>query len=137
MPTTTHRETIAASADEVWALYSAFGDNRWMGLDVSLEGSGVGAIRKVTMPTGVATEVCEVLDPETRTMQYGLTDGNPFDCTDYHGRIAVTPVDENSCELTWSSTYEAENPAEIDAQLAKFLRGAARALKRYAESNRG
>ena len=136
MPTTTHRDTINASADEVYALFSAFGDNRWMGVDVSLEGDGVGAIRKVTLPSGVATEVCEELDPSARTMQYGLIEGNPFDCSDYHGRITVTPIDENSCALEWTSTYEADDPVAIDEQLSAFLKGAAGALKRYAEKNR-
>ena len=136
MPTTTHRDTINASADEVYALFSAFGDNRWMGVDVSLEGEGVGAIRKVTLPSGVATEVCEDLDPSTRSMQYGLLDGNPFPCTDYHGRITVTPIDADSCALEWSSSYEADDPASVDEQLTAFLKGAAGALKRYAEKNR-
>lgn len=136
MPATTHRDTINASADEVYALFSAFGDNRWMGVEVALEGDGVGAIRKVTLPSGVATEVCEELDPSTRTMQYGLIDGNPFPCTDYHGRITVTPIDADSCALEWTSTYEAEDPAFVDEQLSAFLKGAAGALKRYAEKTR-
>lgn len=136
MPTTIHRDTINASAAEVYALFSAFGDNRWMGVDVSLEGEGVGAIRKVTLPTGVATEVCEELDPSTYAMQYGLLDGNPFPCTDYHGRITVTPIDEQSCALEWSSSYEADDPASVDEQLAAFLKRAAGALKRFAENNR-
>ena len=136
MPETTHRETIHASADEVFDLYSNFGDNRWMGVDVALEGDGVGAIRKVTLPTGVATEVCEELDPSTRTMQYGLIDGNPFPATNYHGRMTVTPVDDDTCALEWTSFYDAEDPELVDAQLSAFLAGAAGALKRYAERNR-
>lgn len=137
MPTTTHEEDIAASAETVWQLVSAFGDGRWMrGVEVTCEGDGLGALRKVTLPTGVATEVCEVLDPETRTMGYGLIDGNPFPATDYHGRITITPVDAQTCHLVWSSTYETEaDPVELDANLAQFLRGAAGALKRYAEAN--
>ncbi len=136
MPETTHRDTINAPAQDVYALFSAFGDNRWMGVEMTVEGEGVGAVRKVTLPTGVATEVCEVLDPVTHTMQYGLTSGNPFPCTDYHGCIQVEPVDDESCALTWSSTYEADNPDLVNEQLTAFLSRAARALKRYAENNR-
>lgn len=136
MPETTHRDTIQAPADDVFALYAAFGDNSWMGVELTCEGEGVGAIRKVTLPTGVATEVCEELDATTRTMQYGLTDGNPFDCSDYHGRITVTPIDKTSCALEWTSRYEAADPAAIDEQLSAFLKRAGGALKRHAESQR-
>ena len=137
MLTTTHRETIAAPADAVWALVGNFTDNSWMGLELVGEGEGPGATRKVGMPSGVVTELCEVHDPATRTMGYTILDGNPFPCTDYHGRIEITPIDDASCELTWSSSYETEKEAaEMDAALSAFLRGAAGVLKKYAERNR-
>ena len=137
MPTTTHREPIAASADKVWSLVGAFGDNSWHGLETTCDGDGRGAVRKVSMPTGVITELCEEHDPATRTMQYGVVDNNPFPVTDYHGRMQVEPVDDASCELTWASTYEVNadaDPSEVDADLAVFLKRAARALKHHAES---
>ena len=134
MLTTTHRETIAAPADAVWALVGDFGDNSWMGLDLTVEGEALGAVRKVNMPTGVVTELCEVHDPATRTMGYTILDGNPFPCTDYHGLIAIAPIDDSSCELTWSSNYETDKePAEIGSALTAFLRAAAGAVKKYAE----
>ncbi|MBA2609324.1 MAG: SRPBCC family protein [Actinobacteria bacterium] len=135
MPTTSHHENIAATADTVWSLVSVFGDNSWHNLEVTCEGGdGLGAVRKVTMPTGVVTELCEVHDAATRTVGYTILDNNPFPATDYHGLIEITPVDDASCELTWSARYETEaDPEQLGADLARFLKGAARALKRHAE----
>jgi hypothetical protein len=137
VPTTTHRETIAAPADSVWNLVADFGSNTWHDLEVTCEGEGVGAVRKVTMANGVVTEECEVHEPSTRTIGYTILDNNPFPASDYHGRIAIAPVDDASCELTWSARYEpaaGADPAQLDADLSRFLKGASRALKRYAES---
>ncbi len=137
MPTTTHHETIAASADKVWSFVGAFGDNSWHGLEVTCEGEGLGALRKVTMPNGVVTELCESHDPATRTMVYGVVDNNPFPVSDYHGRMQIDSVGDATCELTWSSTYEVNvdaDASQVDADLAVFLKRAARALKNHAET---
>ena len=125
MASTTHREAIAAPADAVWNLVGSFGDSSWMGgIEMTVEGDGLGAVRKVSMPTGVATELCEVLEPETRTIGYAILDGNPFPATDYHGTITVESVDDASCELVWSARYEPAGDAEaLDADIARFLKG--------------
>ena len=124
-------EPIARSADDVWAAVRDFGCSSWSSVDITVEGDGQGAIRTVHMPKGPVSERCERLDDDARVLSYSIVAGNPFPITDYLATMTVRPVDADSSELGRSAPWQTdEDPAPLDAELPRFIRGTARVLRR-------
>lgn len=135
MGTTSWTEPIARPAADVWALVRDFGNDSWTSVAITIEGEGQGAVRTVHMPDGLVRERCERLDDIEQVLSYSILEGNPFPTSDYLGTMTVRSVDDASCELIWSSTWQtAEDPAPIAEGLQRFLRGSSRALRRHLEA---
>ena len=124
-------EPIGRPAAEVWAAVRDFSCRSWSSVEITVEGEGQGAIRTVHMPKGAVSERCERLDDDARVLSYSIVEGNPFPITDYLATMTVRPVDDARSELVWSATWATEeDPAPLEADLTRFIRGTARVLRR-------
>ena len=117
--------TIPASADEVWKTISDFnGLPKFVPAitNSSMEGSGVGAVRTLTLQDSDApiVEKLESLDEQARTLSYSIIQ-SPLPLADYIATMEVRQLDEKQCELTWWSTFEPKGASEAEAQ--KILEG--------------
>ncbi|MDD3650553.1 SRPBCC family protein [Immundisolibacter sp.] len=108
---------IAAAPDDAWALVGDFaGLVAWFPAvaDSVVEGSGIGAVRHLTMPDGNRlTERQEARDDAGRSYEYVATAG-ALPCTDYRSRIAVTPTGSGS-RITWTATFKPIADAPVNA----------------------
>ena len=108
---------IAAAPDAAWALVGDFaGLVAWFPavVDSVVEGSGIGALRYLTMPDGNRlTERQEARDEAGRSYEYVATAG-ALPCTEYRSRIAVTPIGGGS-RITWTATFKPLPDAPVDA----------------------
>ena len=112
--------TIPASADEVWRTISDFnGLPKFVSAITasSMEGSGVGAVRTLTLQDSDApvVEKLESLDEQARTLSYSIIQ-SPLPLTDYFATVEVRQLDEKQCELKWWSTFEPKGAPEAEAQ---------------------
>jgi carbon monoxide dehydrogenase subunit G len=118
---------VAAAPDRTWALVGDFaGLVGWFPAVTSseVEGSGVGALRYLTMPDGTAlTERQEARDDVARCYEYTAIAG-ALPCTDYRSRIAVTPAGGGS-RITWTATFTplADAPVDAVAFIGEVYRG--------------
>lgn len=119
-----HINTSPAAA---WALLGDFGGLAgWFPVVTAsrVVGSGVGAVRHLTMPDGnVLEERQESRDEAQRCYRYTVIAG-PAPFTDYHSEVRVTPSPEG-CEVSWSASFEPLAGAPMDP--VAFIRGAYRA----------
>ena len=135
-------KTLAAKAEQVWAAISCIG-----GLDLwfpaiaacSVTGSGVGAIRLLTLADGgaVMKDRIEEINHASKRLRYDRIE-SPFPVQSYRGTVDIRAVDEKTAELSWQ--------VEIDVQeeqrnaLAELLRNALAAgidgLERYLQTNK-
>lgn len=111
--------TINASPDDVWRVVSDFG-----GIDnildvvqsVTIEGSGVGALRTLTMQDGAhVVERLDSQDDQARTLSYSIV-SSPLPIEDYAATMSVREISTHECELTWSSTFRASGTTEAAAK---------------------
>lgn len=126
--------SIDASADEVWQVVRNFTDGSWMGLEMTAEGDGVGAIRTISMGPSSLVEECERLDDEARVMGYTITRGEGLPFADYHSTMTVNPAGDGA-ELVWEATYEpVGDPAVATQTLDAIYGGGFEGLKKHIES---
>lgn len=110
---------INAPADTVWRIVSDFnGLPKFVSaiINSTVEGSGVGAFRTLTLQDGgpPIVERLERLDEETRTLSYSILH-SPLPVEDYVATTQVKELSKNQCELTWSSTFEPKGAPEAEA----------------------
>lgn len=100
--------TFAVPAAKLWDLVADFGGiaDVMEGIDeCTSEGEGVGMTRRIPMGKGAVVESLDVLDPDTRTLTYSITEGDlPFE--DYSATMVVTEDATDACTLTWTGTFE-------------------------------
>ncbi len=110
---------VKASADAVWRAIRDFG-----GLDkflhdvvnVTVEGEGVGAVRKLTFEDGMHIEErLESLDERERTLSYSIV-SSPLPIDNYLATMTVREVGSHEAEVEWSSTFTATGATEDDAE---------------------
>jgi hypothetical protein len=108
---------VSASPDEAWALVGDFaGLVGWFPAVVNsvVEGSGIGALRYLTMPDGnQLTERQEARDDTARYYEYAAIAG-ALPCTEYLSRLAVTPAG-NGARITWTAQFLPLKDAPVDA----------------------
>lgn len=89
---------------------------------VTVDGSGVGAVRTMTLAAswggGSVRERLEELDVTERYMRYRLVDSGPVPFADYEGSIRVTPAGPDACVAVMSSRFV---PVEIDFATAQAM----------------
>ena len=111
-------EQVEATAEQVWDLFRDFGGiQRYSaGFEkVEVEGSGIGAIRTITLPGGVALqERLEAFDDAGRRLQYAIV-GGPIPVENYLATIQVH--DEGAaCRIDWSSHFDAKGLPDDQAR---------------------
>lgn len=111
--------TINASAEEVWKTISDFnGLPKFVAAATksTMEGSGVGALRTLTLPDGAQiVEKLESLDEQAMTLRYSIVSG-PLPVEGYVSTMKVKELAENLCEFGWSSTFETKGVQEKEAK---------------------
>jgi hypothetical protein len=126
---------VDLSADAIWQVISDFGaacNYLFMVVNCTVEGAGVGALRRLTHVDGsTILERLETLDEANHRLSYALLTDTPFhDCVT---TVAVRELDPRQAELEWSATFEADGLPENEA--VALLEGAfelnSRALERF------
>jgi hypothetical protein len=110
---------VQASADQVWKTISDFnGLPKFVAAIThsSIEGSGVGALRTLTLEGGgpPIVEKLESWDPQTRTLSYSIVE-SPLPVENYLSAMEVLDLGKDKCELRWSSTFEPKGVSEAEA----------------------
>jgi Polyketide cyclase / dehydrase and lipid transport len=110
---------IEAAADAVWDLFRDFGGIQRFSTGfekVELSGSGVGAVRTITLPGGVSLqERLEAFDDAGRRLQYAIVAG-PIPVSDYLATIEVRDEGSGACRIDWSSHFEPKGIGEEQAR---------------------
>jgi mxaD protein len=105
--TVTETIDVNASPDKAWALVGDFGGLvGWFPAVTksTVEGSGVGALRHLTMPDGnQLTERQQARDEAGRYYEYAVIAG-ALPCTDYRSRLAVSPAG-GGARITWTAEF--------------------------------
>jgi uncharacterized protein YndB with AHSA1/START domain len=98
-------KTIAAPADQAWAAISGIdGLDRWFPIiaDCSVSGSGVGAIRTMTMVDGgKITDRIVAIDHLQQSLRYHRSE-SPFPVQSYYGTVTACKVNDRCTELSWT-----------------------------------
>ena len=113
---------INASAEKVWQTVSDFnGLGKFVAAVTksSMEGSGVGALRTLTLPDGAEiVEKLESFEEQTKELKYLIVVSGPFPVEGYIATMKVKELGENRCEFQWSSTFEPKGASEEEAKKA-------------------
>jgi carbon monoxide dehydrogenase subunit G len=118
-------ETVAAPADAVWGILRDFGGvAKWGGpalQQCQVEGSGVGAVRRITGPGGLQiVERLEAFDDAGRSLSYSIIEKSPIPVKGYLSTVKVTPEGDAACRVDWSSTFEPDGaPAETGEKIVR------------------
>ena len=111
--------TIQASAAEVWKTLSDFnGLPKFVAAIVNsaMEGSGVGALRTLTLGDGgQIVEKLESLDEQAKSLSYSIVT-SPLPLDNYLATVQVRDLGGNQCEVVWSSTFEPKGAPEAEAK---------------------
>jgi carbon monoxide dehydrogenase subunit G len=111
-------ERVEASADRVWELFRDFGGIQRFtsGFEkVEVSGSGIGAVRTITLPGGAALqERLEAFDDRGRKLQYAIV-GGPIPVANYLATIEVKD-EGKACRIDWSSHFEPKGISEDQAR---------------------
>jgi hypothetical protein len=109
---------LNASADAVWKVLREFN-----GLPVfiaaikksTMEGSGVGAVRTLTLEGGgpPIVEKLEALDDQAKTLSYSIVT-SPLPLTNYLAKVDAIDLGAQ-CEVKWQSTFEPRGATEAEA----------------------
>jgi hypothetical protein len=119
-------ETVAAPASAVWAVVRDFGGiARWGGpmlQSCTVEGSGIGAVRRVGLPGGASVvERLEAFDDAGRSLSYSIIEKSPIPVKDYLSTIRVAEEGADRCRVNWSGRFEPDGASEADT--TKLIRG--------------
>jgi carbon monoxide dehydrogenase subunit G len=111
-------ERVEASADKVWDLFRDFGGIQRFtsGFEkVEVSGSGIGAVRTITLPGGAALqERLEAFDDRGRKLQYAIV-GGPIPVSSYLATIEVKD-EGKACRIDWSSHFEPKGISDDQAR---------------------
>jgi carbon monoxide dehydrogenase subunit G len=120
---------IDVPADRVWETVRAFSHlERYFTVFVSstIEGSGVGATRTLSLPDGGGQfhERLEALDDDARTLTYVCLE-SPLPIENYVGTVTVEGAGEGKSRVTWSASFDtsAEQEPAMVAMLSDTYAG--------------
>ena len=114
-------EPVAASAAQVWEVLGDFGGIlKWGGAmlrSCTVEGSGVGAVRRIGLPGGIEiAERCETYDTAGRSLSYSIVGKSPIPIRNYFSTVKVIEEGPDACRVDWRGTFEPDGVAEEQAQ---------------------
>jgi len=134
------KKNCSFPAARAWELLSDFGNLSWapgMG-DVSVEGQGVGMIRKIALKDlPPAVELLDSLDPATMSFSYSVIEGNPMPVSDLRGEVRVHALTSDSCEIEWRAFASSASISDEDAHalLSRFYGGTLKVIEAYLSSS--
>jgi len=117
-------ETVAASAQDVWAILSDFGgiEPNEMIASCTVEGEGVGALRTIGLNGGgEILERLESHDDGARVFSYAIVKECPLPVQNYLSTVKVSDSGAGACSVDWSSTFDAVGAPEAD--VIKLIEG--------------
>lgn len=107
---------FTSSADTVWQELANFGGiGEWApGVEsCKVDGSGIGAVRKIGMPGGVVMEErLESLDDAARCLTYAII-GGPMPLDNYLATIQVTQL-ADGCRVDWGASFDAREGVPVE-----------------------
>jgi len=114
------KTSLNTSAEEVWKAIRDFnGLPKFVSaiIDSKTEGSGVGAVRTLTLQDGgpPIVERLESQDDQTRSLSYSIVK-SPLPLDSYLASVEVRDLGENRCEVIWSSSFEPKGATEEEAK---------------------
>lgn len=113
-------EIVAAAADQVFTVIGDFAglEKNEMIKDFTVTGSGVGAVRSITLANGgVIEERLEKHDAKARTFTYAIiNEQTALPVAKYVSTVVVSAVDASSSRINWSSHFEPVGISEAQAQ---------------------
>jgi hypothetical protein len=126
-------QAVDAPATRTWQTVGNFADDSWMGLPMTVEGHGVGAMRSIRTPNATVVERCERLDDDALVVGYETVSGSAFPATDYHGTLTVRSTGDSSSEIEWAATYETDDPEAMEAGLGRAFAHGLGAMRDHIE----
>ena len=111
-------DVIAAAPAAVWEIAADFGGiKRWTPSigSCTLEGEGVGAVRRIEMNGMTIRERLEKLDEAARSLSYSIVEG-PLPFRDYLATIEIHDGSGGGTRIVWYSTFEAAGMPDEQAQ---------------------
>jgi len=115
-------KSINVPAHAAWEKISAFEGIEHFSPIVSsfVEGKGIGSKRTCYLPDNAKIiEALNKLDNENMHLEYGILSG-PFPLTDYISDVKVKSLDDNNCEVSWSSKFNTEAKSEMKSLFEGF-----------------
>lgn len=115
---------LNTSSAKAWdAIRNIEGLDRWFPIIDScrVEGSGVGAMRYMTLEGGAITDLIESVDDGRKRFVY-LRTTSPFPVTHYRGTVEVFDSYDGQAVLTWTIDFESK-PEDSEA-VAVLVKGA-------------
>jgi len=113
-------ETVAAPADEVFAVIGDFAglEKNEMITDFTVRGSGVGAVRSITLANGgVIEERLEAHDTQARTFTYAIiNEQTALPVAKYSATVVVKALGAESASINWTGTFEPVGISEAQAE---------------------
>lgn len=115
---------LNTSSAKAWAaIRNIEGLDRWFPIIDScrVEGSGVGALRYMTLDGGQVTDLIEAVDDGRQRFVY-LRTTSPFPVTHYRGTVEIFDSYDGQAVLTWTIDFESQ-PEDSEA-VAALVKGA-------------
>lgn len=115
-------ESVAAPAAKVWELLGDFGGlMKWGGgmlQSCTVEGSGVGAVRRNGLPGGMEiVERCEAYDAAARSLSYSMvSESRILSVKNYLSVCTVVETGADECRVDWSATFDVDGITEDQAR---------------------
>ncbi len=122
-------EKVAAPVAKVFAVAGDFGglEKNEMIIDFKIEGSGVGAVRTITLAGGgVIVERLEKHDPAAATYTYAIiNEQTALPVANYVSTVVITADGANGSIINWSSTFDAVGApeAQVEAIISGVYKG--------------
>ncbi|MEM7469211.1 MAG: SRPBCC family protein [Pseudomonadota bacterium] len=128
MPTVSVTKRIAAPAEKVWRMVSAWGNtHEWIpGVGpVTVDGSGVGATRSAELDPatgfpGRITESLDAFEEDAHSFRYSIVGQSPIPIENYVAEMQVHKVDGQSCDVTWQSTWDPNGDLSAEQLIEAF-----------------
>ncbi|KXU33813.1 hypothetical protein A0J57_04005 [Sphingobium sp. 22B] len=116
---------LDASVEDVWAIISDFAHlGRWHPdvVDVTTEGTGVGATRRIAFADWWVVERLDRLDNENHVLGYSVIDASRPPVIGVSGSMSLSAVDATHARLYWESGQQAGHPMadQINAGLEAY-----------------
>lgn len=129
------RIEIDYSVEVVWPYIAAFGGlEKWVdGVTAcSLEGTGPGAIRTVTLPGRVVRERLEAIDHAAHRIRYEILPPHSIPADNVFGDLSLLPIPGGRTALLWQAEAEGFDvaPAALANRIEAFYRASLAGLCR-------